>query len=434
MEITICYFFIYLVEAIIALLYCSNIFNPKTKLGLRVLSLTVLYTCLFIVSFSENFALNTFSFFLTNFVYIILLYQCTWHSALFHAAILTVSMGFSELAVYSLMSHFAPDFFGRNTYFRNLALLTVLSKIIYYLITLILSQVLGKQNKTYQTANKTSFYLIVVPMISTYVMLTLFATCVVAELNRILDWMISISALLLLLINLLVFAIHAHTQKKNAEFTELQLLLQRESDFSEYYRMLLEQMESQNILVHDIKQHLQSIAILNKNREHDKIELYLTQLELSSNLQNRKKICDNVLLNIIFNRYQQKCEEKSVDFSIDARSNTVNFMNENDLTALFCNLLDNALESAVKSDNGFIEMNIFSQPNTPYTLLTLKNSCRKSPFIGNKLISSKNDHLRHGFGMKSIQRIVSKYLGGVKTYYNSEMSTFHTIITLKNIY
>lgn len=432
MGITICYFFIYFVEAIIALLYSSNVFNTKTKTFTRILSLTILYASLFAISFSENFMLNTMSFLLANFIFIFSLYQCKWHLALFHATILTVSMGFSELVVYSLMSHFAPDFFGQNTYFRNLALLTVFSKILYYIITLILSQTLGKQHKTYQVNNKTSFYLIVVPIISVYVMLTLFAICVVAKLNATLDLMISISALLLLLINLFVFAIHSHNQKRQAEFTELQLLLQRDSDFSEYYKMLVEQLESQKILVHDIKQHLQSIAILNEKREHDKIQLYLSQLELSSNLRNGKVFCEHTLLNTILNRYHQKCDEKSVTFSVDVRSNVMNFMTSNDITALFCNLLDNALESAVKTDNGYIEMEIMLQPDTPFTLLTMKNSCRKSPFSGDKLISEKKNRSQHGFGMKSIQRIVTKYCGEIKTYYNTDTTTFHTIITLKN--
>ena len=432
MEITICYFFIYLIEAIIVLLYASNMFYARTGIFLKLTTLTLLYSGLFAASFSENFMTNTLTFLLANFVFLSAIYQIKWHSALFHAAILTVAMGFSELVIYSLMTHFAPEFFSNNTYFRNLALLAVFSKILYYMISFVLSQLLGVKNKAMHTANKTSVYLLVVPIISAYVMLTLFAICVITELNRILDWMISISALLLLLINLLIFAMHSHNQRKNAEFTELQLLLQRESDSAEYYQMLLKQTENQKILIHDIKQHLQSIAILNKNQENEKIDMYISQLVLSSDLRNHKKLCDNELLNMILNRYQQKCEENAISFSIDARANVVDFMEENDLTALFCNLLDNAVESTLKTKNGFIEMDICIQPNTPYTLLTMTNSCRKSPFVGDKLVSTKKNYLQHGFGMKSIQRIVAKYFGEVKTYYSPQSSTFHSIITLKN--
>lgn len=214
---------------------------------------------------------------------------------------------------------------------------------------MILSLFLRVKNKELQSTSKTAIFLLIVPIISTYVMLTLFAICGVAELNRTLDWMLSISAFLLLIINLLIFAMHSYNQKKSADFTELQLLLQKEADSVEYYKMLFTQMENQKILIHDIKQHLQSILILCQNRDYDKIE-----------------------------------------------------------------------------------MNMCLQPNTPYTLLTLTNSCRKTPFIGNKLISNKKNSSQHGFGMKSIKRIVAKYSGEIKTYYSPESLTFHSIITLKN--
>lgn len=432
MEITICYFFIYVIEAVIALLYASTMFYPKKSGIFKFVLLATLYAGLFAVSFSENFILNTVFFLVANIVYFYTAYQTKWHSALFHAAILTVAMGFSELVVYSLMTHFAPDFFSNDSYFRNLALLTVFSKILYYMITFVLAHLLQKGQKSVQTMNQASLYLIVIPIISMHIMITLFAICVFAELNRALDWMISISAFLLLLINVLIFAMHSYNQKKSAEFTELQLLQQRDASFSEYYQMLLQQMENHRILIHDIKQHLQSISILNQNREHEKIELYLSQLVLSSDLRNQKHLCDHKLLNMILNRYQQMCEELAIIFTIDVRTNVLDFMEDNDLTALLCNLLDNAMESATKTKNGFIEISICLQTNTPYTLLTMTNSCRQSPFIGDKLISRKKNQAKHGFGMKSIQRIVSKYSGEIKTYFSMETSTFHSIITLRN--
>lgn len=57
-------------------------------------------------------------------------------------------------------------------------------------------------------------------------------------------------------------------------FTEMQLLLQKEADLAEYYQMLLSQNENQTILIHDIKKHLHSIAVLNENKEYDKTDAY----------------------------------------------------------------------------------------------------------------------------------------------------------------
>ena len=103
-----------------------------------------------------------------------------------------------------------------------------------------------------------------------------------ATLNRLIK---EISAVLLLLINLLVFGITQYNQKKSREFTEMQLLLQKESDSAEYYKMLLSQNENRSILIHDIKKHLQSIKLLNEKGESEKIDAYILQLMDASDLK-----------------------------------------------------------------------------------------------------------------------------------------------------
>lgn len=66
-------------------------------------------------------------------------------------------------------------------------------------------------------------------------------------------------------------------------------------------------------------------------------------------------------------------------------------------------------------------------------MLTMINSCYKNPFSEKtgKLVTSKQNHLRHGYGLKSIQRIVTKYRGNMQTYFDNKNMAFHTIVTLK---
>ena len=128
----------------------------------------------------------------------------------------------------------------------------------------------------------------------------------------------------------------------------MQLLLQKESDFTEYYKMLLSQNANQAILIHDIKKHLQSIASLNEQNAPDKVSAYIHQLLLSSDLKETARICDNELLNAIMARYKRQCNNMGIAFTADIRSGVLNYMSDSDLTSLFCNLLDNATEAAGK--------------------------------------------------------------------------------------
>ncbi len=281
--------------------------------------------------------------------------------------------------------------------------------------------------------DRSVFLLAFIPLSSVFIMLTFMSICVTFSLSPSLDWMITAGAVLLLSSNLLMFGMNQYHQKKNEEFTQMQLLLQQESDRAQYYEMLLMQNENQRILIHDIKKHLQSIAMLNEQREHDKIDAYIRQLILSSNLKEVSRLCDHELLNSILCRYMQQCIKGHITFHADIRSRTVDFIADNDLTSLFCNLLDNALEAAGIVPDSFIEINTGKREKTPFVVITVINSCRTNPFLskGRQLCTEKSDKRRHGFGLKSIQKTVQKYHGNMQMYYNDDTFTFHTIITLK---
>lgn len=291
MKLQLCYIFAYSTEALILWQYASNLFKSKYPKRNEGILLVCLYIGLFFVSFLKQSFLNTVAFLLFNFIFIALMYQLKWYTALFHSAIASIIMGMSELLVYSIMSHFTPVFFApksfsQSEYFRHFIILIVSSKIIYFLILYILSHLLKSKNESSMQHSRTSLFLVSIPAVSIFVMLTFFAICENTNLSAYLDWMISISAILMLSINLIIFAINIYTQNQNINYTEMQLLLQKEQYSSEYYKMLLHQSENQNILIHDIKKHLNSIALLNEQGERQKVADYIERIVHSSDLQD----------------------------------------------------------------------------------------------------------------------------------------------------
>lgn len=213
----------------------------------------------------------------------------------------------------------------------------------------------------------------------------------------------------------------------------MQILLQKENDSVEYYKMLIEQTENNNLLIHDIKQHLNSIAILNAQHNHEKIAAYISQITSSIDLKNAHRYCDHDLLNLIINKYKKQYDKSGINFSVDIRCNTVNFISNNEITALFSNLLDNAYDATCNIPDSFIELNVGDIENTCFTILTLVNSCHTAPIFDskNQLVSNKFNKLQHGYGTKSIEKVVKNYNGNIKMYYDDKSLTFHTIITMK---
>ena len=432
-EINLCYFIIYIIEAFILLQYTSTLFNAKYNKLIELPFLLFLYGINYAISFLDSYFLNAATFFLINFLFIFMMYYANIQLVLFHAAISTTAMSASELIIFNMISHYTADFYAATGYALNVILLAVFSKFIYFLILYLLSHLFRNDKENCNSYNKSTLLLSLIPLTTLFVLMTITSVSTQTPFLLSIDWMLCISSFLMLGLNIFIFSLHYYIQKENKERTELELLLQKENDSIEYYKMLLQQTENQKILIHDIKKHLQSIAILNENKDFDRIAAYIDHLIHSSSLQNNHNLCEHKILNSILGQYKKLCSDKHIDFLADVRHSTVDFMLSNDLTALFCNLLDNAVEASEKTADPFIELNVSQKVNIPYTIITMTNTCRQDPFdkVTSRLPTQKENQHRHGYGLRSIQRIVKNYQGSIKMYYEKETTTFHTIITLK---
>lgn len=436
MELIIFYFLCFFMEAVILFQYASCLFTPKRSAKSILCMLSVLYAILFMVSLLNIKWLNMGLYLLANFIFLITQYRTKFHAAFFHSALIAAVMGMCELFIYNLIEHFTPHFFAQVEQLHNTIVFILFSKILFFTVIYMITHLFKYQKKSSQQYDNSILLLMFIPLTTIFIMLTFVSIGDYFTLTPILSWMISLGAVLLLISNLFVFGVNQYSQKKSLEYTEMQLLLQRESNFTEYYKMLLTQNENQSILIHDIKKHLQSIELLNEQNNQEKISAYIKQLLLSSDLKEVSRICDHEMLNAILSRYKRQCDDKHITFIADIRSGTADFLSDNELTSLYCNLLENAIESANNMQNPYIEINTTKRENTPFTVITVINSCLTNPFstaLEGKLISHKPEKKRHGFGLKSIRKIVKKHHGDMQMYYNDETLTFHTIITMKEI-
>ena len=429
----ICCFFSFLTEAVILWQYTSSLFATKHTAKKKFIILCGLYSILFAASLFNSKLMNITLYFVFNFVFLVTQYYLNTYSAFFHSSILASVMMLCEIMVYYIIRYFSPHFFEREENFHFLAIFAIFSKLMFFtIIYIILHFLKGLQNRDEQQ-DKSVFLLALIPITSVFVMITFTKISDSCDLSPILNWMLTLSAVFLLAINLLIFGIEQHNRKKSLEFTEMQLLLQRESDSAQYYEMLLSQHENQSILIHDIKKHLQSISTLNDKMEHDKIKEYIHGLMQSSDLREVSRQCDHEMLNAILARYGHQCLNRHIAFHTDIRSGIIDFIADTDITSLFCNLLDNAIEAAGGIPDSFIEISVCKREKTPFIVITVINSSRKNPFDeqNGKLATTKLNKRKHGFGIKSIRKTVAKYQGDMQMYYNQESLTFHTVITLK---
>lgn len=96
--------------------------------------------------------------------------------------------------------------------------------------------------------------------------------------------------------------------------------------------------------------------------------------------------------------------------SIDSRLlENISRMKEQDVCALFANLIENAVEAATRE----ISVVIREKHNMIY--VEVRNDCKKMPVIkkDGSIQSTKENPREHGWGMISINEVVRKYHGTI---------------------
>lgn len=428
---TICYIFIYLFETIISFIYFKNKYHVKRSKAFTLFS----YFSMFLIQYLFNFMgipnLNLAIFFATNFFISVICYQNNILQSLFNSILITALMLTSELCIFFICKLlFNTDILAYSTNSTVLLVEASASKLLYFLLTFMISKVSIKEKRNDLKSAKTIF-LFLLPIASILLLIGIAYTTENYKLNNYVYMIFSIATMLLIYSNIIVFWVHESILKTQYENTELRLQQQKSEIDTEYYSILQNQYENSNILIHDIKRHLLSIKELSLENNYDRINQYIDNLYDGYQIKYIKKYSDNKLMNTIINRYVTVCKENGIDFHCDIRDIDFSFISDNNLTSLFDNLLENALEASLNACNKKIEL-IVKLTNTNFISINIWNYCSNVPNLKKgKLLTTKENKSTHGFGIKSIERIVNEYDGNINFSFDNETMKFTLTVVFK---
>ena len=124
-----------------------------------------------------------------------------------------------------------------------------------------------------------------------------------------------------------------------------------------------------------------------------------------------RKYVSNDILNIILNDKAEVAKKNNVEFKCLMEETDYSFMKNSDITTIFSNLLDNALEACLKKKgNRWIDIKTSSQRNI--LVIEIRNSTGEKPFLrGGRLVSQKGRN--HGLGLKNVEKVVAEYEGTI---------------------
>ena len=202
------------------------------------------------------------------------------------------------------------------------------------------------------------------------------------------------------------YHLQLHDLQDKREMDAMQNLLHLQY---ETYKRSQESIDLVNRKYHDLKH---QIALLRSqgNEERDGV---LDQMESEIRSYEALNVTGNKVLDTVLTAKSLHCQAQGIQMTCVADGQALGFMSVMDISSLFGNALDNAIESTGKiadPEKRLIHLAVSRQKG--FLCIRIEN-CYEGDlqFADGKLQTTKQDTRYHGFGLKSIQATAEKYGG-----------------------
>ena len=191
------------------------------------------------------------------------------------------------------------------------------------------------------------------------------------------------------------------------EYLERLLHLQEEN-----YRISAESIQLVNQKYHDLKH---QISLLRSEVSTEEKMQYLDEMEQEIKSYEAQNKTGNQILDVLLTAKSLQCQNEGISMTCVADGEALNFIKPTDLSVLFGNVLDNAIEgvSAIEDpEKRLIHLSVTKQRG--FVRIREENCFEGTLKIVDGLpATTKKDARYHGYGIKSIQTIVQKYNGSM---------------------
>ena len=222
----------------------------------------------------------------------------------------------------------------------------------------------------------------------------------------------------------LFYALKVEDEKNSMEF-QIAMMKQQESMQFEHYERQREKYGKSIEILHDVSKHIRSIEELYRAGVTDKAMEYTRQIGGILKPLVPEEYSDNPMLNILLADRKQAAESMGIRFVVKVESTGLGFIEPVDVTTLFGNLLENAMQAALKcSGERYIKVHIKNY--NEMLSIRIENSVEQEVRIKNGRPVSTGGR-GTGIGCLNVQRCVEKY-GGSVLYKNGNGKFYSDVI------
>ncbi len=181
---------------------------------------------------------------------------------------------------------------------------------------------------------------------------------------------------------------------------------------------------------HDMRDHMHTIRGMAKEREYDKILEYMDRVFGKLDGAERRVTIGDGVADAILNQYVEMFAEQEILFSVHGHLPEKESIQPYDICVIFSNVLQNAMEAAMKCQNGERSVTLQVRYDEDSIIIRQENTmCGELEIREGKLLTTKSSQEGHGYGMQNIIESVERYQG--KVNYTAENGAFEIYIMLK---
>ena len=228
---------------------------------------------------------------------------------------------------------------------------------------------------------------------------------------------------------------------------ENDFLLMKEEMEQQKYKELSAAVEKNRELVHDVKNHYLVIREYIRDGDYESLAGYIDGLHKDFARTDSWVYTGNFVLDLILGQKRLTAQGQGFSFELQASPLSGLPFSDREICSLFGNLLDNALEACErvrqrKEENAAAkgapgreeipEIMVKIEQQNQMLFIEISNSTDEIPEQKERgFQSSKNDPSLHGYGLKSVERIVEDHDGVIR--YDADGRSFTVTVTFFDV-
>ena len=162
---------------------------------------------------------------------------------------------------------------------------------------------------------------------------------------------------------------------------------------------------------HDLRHHMLGLEALANEGDLEGIRRYLHDVGKKYQLEGSLSYCSNMTVNGVLTYYSMEAQKAEVQYEVSIGVPEDIQIAKPDLTILFGNLLENALEACQRQSAGERKIIVRGQTNQSALAFTIDNTYERTPEKDRRGRFRSTKHAGAGIGTESVKNIVSRYHG-----------------------